>query len=42
MFTCVHPHTRCEGEWERRFRLKVTSRGVGGSEVARSRLNVMK
>ncbi len=30
------------GEWERRFRLKVTSRGVGGSEVARSRLNVMK
>ncbi len=33
---------RCDGERERRFRLKVTSRGVGGSEVARCRLNVMK
>ncbi len=26
---------RCEGERERRFHLKVTGRGVGGSEVAR-------
>ncbi len=33
---------RCEVERERRFRLKVTGRGVGGSEVARCRLNVMK
>ncbi len=33
---------RCEGERERRFRLKVTGRGVSGSEVARCRLNVMK
>ncbi len=33
---------RCEDERERRFRLKVTGRGVGGSEVARSRLNVIK
>ncbi len=33
---------RCEGERERRFQLKVTGRGVGGSEVARCRLNVMK
>ncbi len=31
-----------EDERERRFRLKVTGRGVGGSEVARCRLNVMK
>ncbi len=30
---------RCEGERERRFRLKVISRGAGGSEVARCRLN---
>ncbi len=30
---------RCEGERERRFRLKVTGRGAGGSEVARCRLN---
>ncbi len=33
---------RCEGKRERRFHLKVTGRGVGGSEVARCRLNVMK
>ncbi len=33
---------RCEGESEQRFSLKVSGRGVGGSEVARCRLNVMK
>ncbi len=33
---------RCEGEREQRFHLKVTGRGVGGSEVAICRLNVMK
>ncbi len=33
---------RCEREREQRFHLKVTGRGVGGSEVAISRLNVMK
>ncbi len=33
---------RCEGERERRFRLKVTGRGAGDSEVARCRLNEMK
>ncbi len=33
---------RCEGERERKFCLKVTGRGAGGSEVARCRLNVMK
>ncbi len=33
---------RCEGERERRFRLKVTGRGAGGSEVARCRLNEIK
>ncbi len=33
---------RCEGESEQRFHLKVTGRGVGGSQVARCRLNVMK
>ncbi len=33
---------RCEVEREQRFHLKVTDRGVGGSEVARCRLNVMK
>ncbi len=33
---------RFEGDWERRFRLKVTGRGVGGSQVAMCRLNVMK
>ncbi len=33
---------RFEGERERRFRLKVTGRGVGGSVVARCMLNVMK
>ncbi len=35
-------NVRCEGERERRFHLKVTGRGVVGSEVARCRLNVMK
>ncbi len=33
---------KCEGERERRFRLKVTGRGAGGSEVARCKLNEMK
>ncbi len=33
---------RFEGEREQRFCLKVTGRGVSGSEVARCRLNVMK
>ncbi len=33
---------RREGEWERRFRLKVTGRGVGGTQVAKCNLNVMK
>ncbi len=33
---------RCEGEREHRLLLKVTGRCVGGSEVIRSRLNVMK
>ncbi len=33
---------RCEDESEWRFCLKVTGRGVGGSEVVRCRLNVMK
>ncbi len=33
---------RFEGERERRFCLKVTGIGVGGSELARCRLNVMK
>ncbi len=33
---------RWEGERERRFRLKVTGRGVGGTQVGRCRLNVMK
>ncbi len=33
---------RCEGEREQRFRLKVTGRGVCGSEAARCMLNVMK
>ncbi len=33
---------RFEGERGRRFHLKVTGRGVVGSQVARFRLNVMK
>ncbi len=33
---------RWEGERERRFRLKVTGRGVGGTLVAKCNLNVMK
>ncbi len=33
---------RWEGERERRFRLKVTGRGVGGARVATCNLNVMK
>ncbi len=33
---------RWEGERERRFRLKVTGRGVGGTQVAKCNLNVMK
>ncbi len=33
---------RCEGEMERRFCIKVTGRGSGGSEVARCRLNEIK
>ncbi len=33
---------RWEGEKERRFRLKVTGRGVGGTQVAKCNLNVMK
>ncbi len=33
---------RFEGERERRFRLNLTGRGVGGLEVARCMLNVMK
>ncbi len=33
---------RLEGETEHRFRLKVTGRGVGGTQVAKCNLNVMK
>ncbi len=33
---------RWEGERERRFRLKVAGRGVGGTQVAKCNLNVMK
>ncbi len=33
---------RWEGERECRFRLKVTGRGVGGTQVAKCNLNVMK
>ncbi len=33
---------RWEGERERRFRLKVTGRLVGGTQVAKCNLNVMK
>ncbi len=30
---------RCEGERERRFRLKVTGKGVGGTRVAKCNVN---
>ncbi len=33
---------RWEGERERRFRLKVTGKGVGGMQVAKCNVNVMK
>ncbi len=33
---------RWEGERERRFRLKVTGKGVGGTRVAKCNVNVMK
>ncbi len=33
---------RCEGERERRFRLKVTGKGVGCSRVAKCNVNLMK
>ncbi len=33
---------RCEGERERMFHLKVTGIGIGGTQVERCRLNVMK
>ncbi len=33
---------RWEGERERRFRLKVTGKGVGGTQVAKCNVNVMK
>ncbi len=33
---------RCEGERERRFRLKVTGKGVGGTQVAKCNVNLMK
>ncbi len=33
---------RWEGERERRFRLKVTSKGIGGTRVAKCNVNVMK
>ncbi len=33
---------RCEGERERRFRLKVTGKGVGGTRVAKCNVNLMK
>ncbi len=33
---------RWEGERERRFRLKVTGTGVGGTRVAKCNVNVMK
>ncbi len=33
---------RCEGERERRFRLKVTGKGVGGTRVAKCDVNLMK
>ncbi len=32
---------RCEGERERRFRLKVTGKGVGGTRVAKCNVNLM-
>ncbi len=33
---------RWEGERERRFRLKVTGKGVGGTRVAKCNVNLMK
>ncbi len=33
---------RWEGEWERRFHLKVTGKGVGGTRVAKCNVNLMK
>ncbi len=33
---------RCEGERERRFRLKETGKGVGGTRVAKCNVNLMK
>ncbi len=33
---------RCEGERECRFRLKVTGKGVGGTQVAKCNVNLMK
>ncbi len=33
---------RWEGQRERRFRLKVTSKGIGGTRVAKCYVNVMK
>ncbi len=33
---------RWEGERERRFRLKVTGKGVGGTRVAKCNVHVMK
>ncbi len=33
---------RCEGERERRFRLKVTGKRVGGTRVAKCNVNLMK
>ncbi len=33
---------RWEGERKHRFRLKVTSRGVGGTQVAKCYVNLMK
>ncbi len=33
---------RCQGERERRFRLKVTGKGVGGMWVTKCNVNLMK
>ncbi len=33
---------RCKGERERRFCLKVTGRGIGGTQIVIFRLNVIK
>ncbi len=33
---------RWNGERERRFCLKVTGRGIGGTQVVRCRLNIIK